>query len=512
MFRSSRRRLTGLVAASSLLLLAACSGATSGSKSSEHHRSEAEREREAALASGLKDMPSNALEKYMMISGQDPEEAGEESREAATLAGQYAEARTAPGVVSPGAYTAAWSQLTGLPVTGGSWHDVTRLPYDSDDPRYRDYNSNSSGGMGFVSGRITGIAADADGAVYAASADGGIWRSLTGGGGWTSISDQLPTLSSGDLTLAGDGSLWYASGEANTGGTSYAGAGVFRLANPRTGQFTMADRVGGRELESTTIHRTRFGAGRVWAATNRGIWSHSATTNSGAWTFHFAPNMAYMPRITDDAGNVLVPAGAQCTDNTSCGATNAAYKNIVNDIAVDPTNARHLIAALGWRSGDTYNGFYESKDGGTTWTKINPTGAMPTDDIGYVTFAWAQDSSKLYAINQSPRLLNKPSGTVNSYLDGIYVSSNGSITGPWNKDRDVDEAGQLGVRAQAVRGRQGVRSRHPGLVQPVPQGRPSQPQPRVRRPRRGVRDPQRRLDVDHPRALLELLLPLLGHQ
>ncbi len=143
--------------------------------------------------------------------------------------------------------------------------------------------------------------------------------------------------------------------------------------------------------------------------------------------------MDYMPKITDDAGKVIVPAGSKCTDNTSCGATNAAYKNIVNDIAIDPTNPRHVIAALGWRSGDTYNGFYESKDGGNTWVKTNPGGAMPADDIGYVTFAWAKDASKLYAINQSPTLLNKASGTVNSYLDGIYVSNNGSITGPWNK-------------------------------------------------------------------------------
>src|SRR5689334_21137274 len=182
--------------------------------------------------------------------------------------------------------------------------------------------------MGSVSGRIPGIAPDARGDGYAASAERGIWRSTNGGGNSIRISGQHPTLSSGDLTLAGDGSLWYASGEANTGGTAYAGAGVFRLDNPRTGQFTMADRVGGKELDSTTIGRVRFGGGRVWAATNRGIWSHDDSTKSGAWTFHYAPNMAYMPKITDDAGNVLVPAGSSCTDNTSCGATNAAYKNI----------------------------------------------------------------------------------------------------------------------------------------------------------------------------------------
>ena len=35
------------------------------------------------------------------------------------------------------------------------------------------------------------------------------------------------------------------------------------------------------------------------------------------------------------------------------------------------------------------------------------------------TFAFAKDGSKLYAINQSPTLLNKLTGTVNSLLDGI---------------------------------------------------------------------------------------------
>src|SRR6476661_6489211 len=299
---SPRRALIGILAATTLVLTAACSGSPGG------HESEAEREREAAALAGLKPMPANAAEKYLMIAGTDPNEAARESKEAATLAGQFAEARTAPGVVDSGAYTAAYQQIQSLPVAGGQWADVTRVPYDSDDPRYRDYYSNSSGGLGFVSGRITGIAAD------------------------------------------DDGSLWYAEGEANTGGTAYSGAGVFRLANPRTGSFTMADRVGGKELESTTIGRIRFGGGRVWAATNRGIWSHDDSTSTGAWTFHFAPNMSYMPQITDDAGNVLVSRGSACTNNTDCGPTNAAYKNIVNDIAVDPTNRSHVIAALGWRS------------------------------------------------------------------------------------------------------------------------------------------------------------------
>jgi hypothetical protein len=235
---------------------------------------------------------------------------------------------------------------------------------------------------------------------------------------------------------------------------------VFRLANPRTGHFTTDDRVGGPELESTTIMRLRFGGGQVWAATNRGVWSHPAGTTDGDWTFRYAPNMDYMPKITDKDGNVLVQAGKLCTDNTSCGATNAAYKNIVNDIAIDPTNARHLIAAIGWRSGDSYNGFYESKDGGGHWTKVNPTGTMPADDIGYVTFAWSSNAAKLYAINQSPKLLNKPTGTVNSYLDGIYVSNNGSISGPWTK---IATSTKLASSGSALKQSVGGKGYGPGI-------------------------------------------------
>ena len=428
-------RVTGLSAAAiALLITTACAGTPHASGPS----TEEQRER-AALPAQLKNLPANAREHYMMIAGTDPEEAAKESKEAVTADGEWSSARTAPGgVVSAGAYGAAYKNLTALPTTGSAWKDVTRLPYDSDDTRYRDVDSNSGGGGGFVSGRITAIAADpASGYVYAASADGGVWRSSDGTGkgtgGWVPISDEVPSQSGGALVLAGDGSLWYATGEANTGATSFAGSGVYRLGDPKTGTFTSGDRVGGRELESTTIGRLRFGGGRVYAVTNRGIWSHAATASTGDWTFHFAPNMDYMPQITDDAGKTLVPAGSKCTNDTTCGPTNAAYKNIVNDLVVDPRNPSHLIAALGWRSGDTYNGFYESKDAAKTWTKINPTGAMPADDIGYVTFGWAADGSKLYAINQSPKLLNKTTGTVNSYLDGIYVSKNGSITGPWTK-------------------------------------------------------------------------------
>ena len=183
--------------------------------------------------------------------------------------------------MAPGAYGAAFAQLQSMRHVGPGWSDVTRVPYDSDDPRYRDINSNSSGGMGKVSGRITGLIADDDGNVYAGGANGGVYRSRTGGGRWEPIADKLPTLSTGDLRLDDRGRLWYATGEANTGATSYVGTGVYVLRDPRHGEFQPGSRVGGAELESTTINALRFAGDKVWAATSRGVWTHSTTTLSG---------------------------------------------------------------------------------------------------------------------------------------------------------------------------------------------------------------------------------------
>lgn len=375
------------------------------------------------------------MEKALMIAGGNPAELQKESKEAATLEEQFSQARTAPGIVAPGAYGAAYSQLSAMPRTSGTWQEVTKVPYNADDPRYRDWYSNSSGGAGHVTGRVTGLAADTTGHVYAAGADGGVWRSSQGGGAWTPIADALPSLSGGDLQLAGsDGSLWFATGEANTGGTSYVGAGVYRLGSPTTGSFSPSDRVGGKELESTTIGRLRWGGGStVFAATNRGVWYHAAGSAKGDWTFGFAPNMSWMPEITDDAGTVLVPAGSNWTGNTSSGPTNAAYKNIVNDIAVDPKNPKHVIAAIGWRSGDTYNGFYETKDftkGPSSWHRLSVTlgGITDTTDVGYTTFAFSKTGDRLYAMVQQP---SKIAGS--SSLAGIFVSRTGSPSGPWNQ-------------------------------------------------------------------------------
>src|SRR5262245_14350577 len=109
----------------------------------------------------------------------------QEADDVADAASQFAEARTAAGIVLPGAYSAAFASLAAIPVVGGTWTEETVRPYNSDDPRYRDPNfSNSSAGWGLVAGRITGLTVGG-GFIYAGGANGGVFRSQDSGHTWT---------------------------------------------------------------------------------------------------------------------------------------------------------------------------------------------------------------------------------------------------------------------------------------------------------------------------------------
>jgi hypothetical protein len=417
----------------------------------------------------------------------EDDDGAEDPEEIAEQAEQYAEARSAPGVVAPGAYTAAWQALQTMPVTRGAWQHVTNLPYNADDPRYRDINSNSSGGAGLVTGRITGLASDDSGDVYAGAANGGVWRSRTGGGNWQPIADRLPSPSTGDLRLDAKGRLWYATGEANTGATAFVGSGVYVLRDPRTGSFSPRDRVGGTELESTVIRELRIFGDTVWAATNHGAYSHSVTDLSGPWKLQFAPNPAFL------AG------GAQAAD------PNAPYKNIINDFAADPRNPAKVIIAAGWRSGDAYNGFYTRTAGG--WQRTTLAGDIASDaaNVGAVTFAAAADGSRVLrhravsdAAGDQPG--QHPAGRLRVQV-GLAVRAVDPVGG-------LQEAGRVRVGAD----RSGLHARHPGLVQPVPAGRPDRPRPRVRGSRGGLRVDERGRQLDHSGPVLELRFSVLEHR
>lgn len=439
--RYRRRFMTCAVVAAAFGLAGAQSFAASGDTRprpwNARHQADIGRQHAQALASG----------KSALAAPGNSDGGSDEAENSAEGTAQYTEARTAPGVVAPGAYGAAWSQLQSMRHTNGDWSHVTKKAYNSDDPRYRDVNSNSSGGAGNVTGRITGIAADDQGYVYAGGANGGVFRSRTGGGHWEPIADKLPSLSTGTLALDGSRRLWYATGESNTGATSFVGTGVYVLADPRHGQFQPGGRVGGAELESTVIHALRFAGTTVWAATSRGVWSHSTATLSGPWTLEFAPNPDYLP------------GGSKASDPS------APYKNIANDIAVDPKDPGKVLLAVGWRGGDSYNGLY-GKQGGS-WKPVTGIGDLPTSggDVGNVTFGAAADGSRLYAVDQSPA---QTAANPDSGLKGVYVSKNGSPLGPWTQIADYNKLRTSGSALQSAGYMPGIQSWYNQFLQVDP--------------------------------------------
>ncbi len=203
---------------------------------------------------------------------------GGESNEYATGQQQFVNARTAPtGIVNPGAYSAAVTALNNLTSIGGMLgrHHrgqvrlrpscVPRLSIQLERrqrPRHRPHHRSCHR----CCRRHLGCRRSR-------------WclAQERRSNAWTPISDGLLSLSSGDLEYS-NGVLWYATGEANTGAESYVGAGVYVLTNPTTN--TSWTRVGGNELESTTIGRLRFDktGSRVWAATLRGVWWHTTAS------------------------------------------------------------------------------------------------------------------------------------------------------------------------------------------------------------------------------------------
>jgi hypothetical protein len=374
----------------------------------------------AVPASGSTPQYKGYLERFAPVAGSP----SKESEEIRTSRESVAQARLAPyGSVAAGQLSSSLGAFTSLPSTAAAWQEVTTLPYDEDDPDYRDpLYSNSSGGAGLSAGRVTGLASG-NGVVFAGGANGGVFRRAVSGGAWTPISDKVLSLSTGDLNYdAKTDTLWLATGEANTGGTSYTGSGVYKLpaASQAASVFTQASRVGGTELESRGINQLKVGGGFAYAATTRGLWRHTLADTSSPWV------------------NVLMPNPADDSDITK------PYNNIVNDVAIDPKTGA-VLANAAWRSGAAYNGFYLSSTGAAgTFAATNPGGAINPKSIGNTEFAYAADGSRLYAVIESPTLLATGRQSGNSVLYGVFASRSGSVEGPWSQIADYRKLGNSG--------------------------------------------------------------------
>ena len=379
--------------------------------------------------------------------------AGAETDEVKSALAQFNDARNAPGVAIAGGYTAALDHINqDMGTTAGTWQEMTKVPYNSDDQRYRDYFANTSAGGSYVTGRVQALASDAN-YVFAGGASGGVFRkplSADGSGAWQELTSPKAALTTGALAYRA-GELWLATGDGSSGGTTYSGNGVFVLTNPdATGSFNWAHLADGdattvngqvvntgKDLfDGSVINQLRFSPDGQWvyAASDYGVWRHSTSdlSTSSKWHAVFVPKPSSLP-------------SPQAGATSNSGA--AAVDNYTSDVAVDPSNGDHVVVAYGWVVGGAANGWYDghrNADGTWTFTQSSVTGSINPKDIGRTTFAWANDSTasgRLYALVHNPD--HAATGVSYSELGGVYMSTKG-VNGPWSKIADSQKLSQSG--------------------------------------------------------------------
>ena len=256
-----------------------------------------------------------------------------------------------------------------------------------------------------IGGRVVDIAVDpvAGDTIYVAAATGGVWKSRDRGAQFTSIWPIANPQSIGALVINANGILLAGTGEANPGGGSltYGGAGIYRSADGgATWQqvgLTNSGAIGRFAVDPTNPNRIfAAAAGKLYnRGGDRGV--YESTDGGVTWTQKLAG------------------------DNDTTGAV---------DLAIDPTNPNRIFAAM-WdhfREPDlrTYggvgSGVYRSTDGGATWQRLTNGLPASSSTIGRIGIALAASNpQRLYAIVIQ----------TGGLFQGFYQSDNGGDS--WSK-------------------------------------------------------------------------------
>lgn len=226
--------------------------------------------------------------------------------------------------------------------------------------------------------RVAGVPGDPR-VYYAATASGGVWKSTDAGVRWAPIFDDQPVSSIGSLAVApSDPNVIYVgSGEANIRGNVAAGNGIYKSLD--AGQTWT--RVWKQEGQIGTMVVDPRDANVAFAA----VLGHA-----------FGPNPERGVYRTRDGGRSWQQVLKKDADT---GAS---------DVALDPSNPSVVFAGL-WQarrrpweltSGGPGSGLYVSRDGGDTWTQLEPgENGLPEGIWGKVGVAVApSDGRRVYAL------------------------------------------------------------------------------------------------------------------
>lgn len=252
-----------------------------------------------------------------------------------------------------------------------------------------------------VGGRITDVAMHSSDlqTIYAATASGGVWKSSDAGDTWFPITDDLPSLSIGDIAIdpSDKNTIYCGTGETNGGGGSvtYDGRGVFKSTDGGNTWTSLG-------LENTgsigRIEVDPVNPNRIFVAAMGRLFSNNPDRG--------------LYRSTD--GGLTWEKKLFINDSTG-----------VIDLAVHPLNP-DTIFAVSWeriRRPDfrQYGGpgcaIWRSYDGGDSWTKLG--GGLPTSDLGRIGIAISESN---------PNVLYATFANTIGYFKGTYKSTNGGDT------------------------------------------------------------------------------------
>lgn len=259
-----------------------------------------------------------------------------------------------------------------------------------------------------VGGRITTLAVHPDypDIIYAGAALGGVFKSTNSGINWIPVSDQVPSLSVGDLAIdpSDHNTLYLGTGEANSSGDSYAGTGVYKTTNGGAlWQFIglpESRHIGRIVVDPTDNQRVYVAAMGTLFGTNPDRGVYRSTDGGGSWQ------------------RVLFV-------NDTTGAA---------DIAINPDNPDIIYAAMWQRYrnpryrqvGGYGSGIWRSIDGGDTWSRLSNGLPAPSQNTGRIGLAVSPANS--------------------NYVYACYVNHPGDLIGFW---RSTDGGDSWSSRLQS---------------------------------------------------------------
>ncbi len=237
---------------------------------------------------------------------------------------------------------------------------------------------------------VAGVAGDPN-TCYAGAASGGVWKSTDGGIHWKPVFDEQPAQSIGSITIAPSDPnvVWVGTGEPFIRSNVSLGNGIYRSTDA------------GKTWKHMGLEKT----GRIGRIT--------IDPRNPDVVFAAALGTCYGPQ--QERGVYRTQDGGKSWERVLFVDENTG----ISDLAMDPGNPRTLFAGAwqidiktwGRKSGGPGSGVFVSRDGGTTWKRLNggvgPYGppstlaghGLPEPPLGKIAVAVAgSDSQRVYAL------------------------------------------------------------------------------------------------------------------